>query len=450
MSNAGTLLLSKVLDDNDVQALALHNVSSDHFKVEADRKAYEFIQKYATVNSGQAPSVATVTDAVPGFYYIGEVTDSYAWLTKRLLNDAAQVDLVRFLESDVQTVFDEHKNNMPEMIDKLKESLDNIKYRTDVREKVGTDLRTDGEKFLEEYQRRKDGKSFKLWQSKFPTINETIGGYYSGNMYTWYARSGRGKSVITMEEVVEASMQGATVLVWAMEMSRFEWMARAYSAISGRKGWMSAQIEGVDYEVGFENKALLTGQLTDEFEAGFRDFIAKLTSDEVMPGRIILRAADDYDFSKRGIRDLEADILATNAGVVLVDPIYLMDFEANTSRTKGGDVAETSKKLRRMAGYLDIVMHVITQAEEVRDDTDEDGNRELRPPKRAEIKKTKQVLEDATNTFGVDSVESRALIEIGKGRNGGEGTQVELIYLPNYGLVSEMETGPDSVKGFGF
>lgn len=450
MSNAGTLLLSKVLDDNDVQALALHNVSSDHFKVAADRKAYEFIKEYAVVNGGQAPSVATVMDAVPEFYYIGEVTDSYAWLTRRLLNDAGKIEVVNFLEQDIQTIYDEHKNNVPEMIDKLKESLDNIKYRTDVREKIGTNVKMDGTIYLEEYQRRKEGKSFKLWQSKFPTINETIGGYYSGNMYTWYARSGRGKSVITMEEVVEAAMQGATVLVWAMEMSRFEWMSRAYSAISGRQGWMIEEIEGAEHEVGFENRALLTGKLSDEFEVAFQAFLDRLKTESLMPGSIILRAADDVDFRNRSVNELEADILKTKADVVLIDPIYLMDFEANTSRTSGGDVAETSKKIRRMCGYLDVVMHVITQSEEVKDDTDEEGNRELRPPKRAEIKKTKQVLEDATNTFGIDSVDKRAMIEIGKGRNGGEGITAELLYLPNYGLVTEMETGETSVKQFDF
>jgi len=452
MSNYGTMLLSKVLDNNDVQALARHNIGADHFKSKADRKAFEFIHSYSEQNRGQAPSYATVTENVPDFFYVPQVSDSYEYLTRRLLNDAGRAEFIEFVQSPngLQALFSEHQNNIPELIDKLTEKFDNIKYRTDVREKVGTDLRMDGDKFLEEYQLRKEGKSFKLWKSKFPKINEVVGGYYSGNMYTWYARSGRGKSVVTMEEAIEAAMQGATVLVWAMEMSRFEWMARAYSAISGRKGWVLAQIDGLDYEVGFENRALLTGQLTEEFEAGFKTFIEMLEGDDVMPGRVILRAADDYDFRTRSVKELEADILATKADVVLVDPIYLMDFEANTSRTTGGDVAETSKKLRRMSGYLDVVMHVITQSEEVKDDTDDEGNRELRPPKRAEIKKTKQVLEDATNTFGIDSVDGRALIEIGKGRNGGEGTQVELLYLPNYGLVKQMETGPASVEQFDF
>ncbi len=127
-----------------------------------------------------------------------------------------------------------------------------------------------------------------------------------------------------------------------------------------------------------------------------------------------------------------------------------MDYEQNTSKTAGGDVANTSKKIRRIAGYTGATIHVITQAEEVKDDTDEDGNRELRAPKRAEIKKTKAILEDAANTFGIDSLDGRGLIECGKGRNGGEGAQVEVLYMPNFGIVKEMETGEAAASQFDF
>jgi hypothetical protein len=58
------------------------------------------------------------------------------------------------------------------------------------------------------------------------------------------------------------------------------------------------------------------------------------------------------------------------------------------------------RRIRRIAGQTGAVIHIVTQAEEIRDDTDDEGNRELRPPKRAEIKKTKAILEDATGHSG--------------------------------------------------
>ena len=180
--------------------------------------------------------------------------------------------------------------------------VERIKMRTNVRCKIGTDIKTDATSFLDEYRRRKAGESFKIWHSKFPTITREIGGYMSGNMYAWYGRSGRGKSVFTMEEAIEAAAQGANVLVWSMEMSRFEWMARAYSSISARYGIATATIDGIDYDAGFENRQLLMGGLSEEFEAGFEVFLLRMNEGEYLPGNITLRAADDEDFMNRGCR----------------------------------------------------------------------------------------------------------------------------------------------------
>lgn len=448
-----TMLLNKVIEQNDVGALARFNITEADMPTAAEKQAYKFIVDYAEANRGQAPSYATVVTEVDGFDYLPEISDGYEYLTKQIKSATAKRE---FYE-----MFKPGENNSPSLIDRkindldgqnflewLQSNIESIKMGTNVLTKVGTDLKHDGASFLDEYLKRKEGKSFKIWRSKFASINDQIGGYMSGNMYTWYGRSGRGKSVFTMEEIIEAAFQGANVLVWSMEMSRFEWMARAYSTISARVSDTVEVIDGVDYEVGFENRLLLTGGLSEGYEQGLRAFIDQLN--EILDGNIILRAADDVDFVKRDVRQLEADILQTKADVVLVDPIYLMDYEANTSKVAGGDVANTSKKIRRLAGYTNATIHIITQAEEVRDDTDEEGNRELRAPKRAEIKKTKAVLEDATNTFGIDSLDGRGLIEIGKGRNGGEGTQVEVLYLPNYGIVREMPTGEAAASQFAF
>jgi replicative DNA helicase len=249
-----------------------------------------------------------------------------------------------------------------------------------------------------------------------------------------------------MEEAIDSAMQGANVLVWALEMSRFEWMARAYSSISAREGIVVANIDGINYEAGFENRALLTGNLSDDFEKGFETFLSTLN--EAIPGNIIIRTVDDTDFHRRDCRQLEQDIIQTKADVVVVDPVYYMDFESNTSKTAGGDVAATSKKLRYLAGRTQSVIHVITQADEVKDEKNAEGERQLRSPNRSEVKKTKQVLEDAVNLFGIDTLDGRGLIEINKGRNGGEGTQVEVLYLPNYGIVREMETGESAASKF--
>jgi hypothetical protein len=445
------MLLSKAIDDNNVQALTKYGITAKDCATEGDRQTLRFILNYAEKNRGQAPGYAVVTAECPDFVYTPQVGDSYEFLAKEIKKHSAKVQFAELVNGELGQQFETvGQKDIFKLFEWLQSEVESIKLNTNTSSKIGTDIKKDAESFLDEYRKRKAGESFKIWKSKFAGINEQIGGYLSGNMYTWHGRSGRGKSVFTMEEAIEAAAQGANVLIWACEMSRFEWMARAYSSISARAGIVNANIEGVNYEAGFENRALLTGGLSEEFEAGFEVFLLQLAEGEHLPGNITVRAADDVDFFNRGVKQLEADIIATKADVVVVDPIYLMDYEANTSKVAGGDVANTSKRIRRLAGLTGSVIHVITQADEVKDDRDDEGNRELRAPKRAEIKKTKAVLEDAANVFGIDTLDGAGIIEIGKGRNGGEGTQVEVLYLPNFGIVREVETGAAVANQFDF
>jgi len=256
------------------------------FLTEPERKAFRFIRDYAELNRGQAPDYRTVAAEVEGFDYWPNVEDTYEFLVGRIKSLAAKYQIRDILTEEGTKKLSELDGK--EFLEWLISEAERVKMGTDVRIKVGTNLKTDTDYFLEEYKRRKAGESFRVWKSKFPSINREVGGYLSGNMYTWYGRSGRGKSVFTLEEAIEAAMQGANVLIWAMEMSRFEVMARAYSSISAREGILSRTIDGVDYECGFENKALLMGTMTEEYEQGFETFLSTLP--EIVPGNIIVRA----------------------------------------------------------------------------------------------------------------------------------------------------------------
>lgn len=440
MANYGEMFLSKVIDTNDVAALTRYNIGEEDFLTNSEKAAYNFIVKYGEMNRGQAPDFRTVVTEVAEFGYRPEVGDSYEFLTKQLKGHRIKADTLTVVNNELKGQFE--KNDGFTFIDWLIETATGIKEASDVRTKVGTKM-TETEAFLREYEARKNGESMKIWYSKFKTINDETGGYMSGNTYTWFGRPGRGKSAIAMEEVLEAACQGATVLIWAMEMSSFEWFVRAFTSISGRIGITTATIDGVDWDAGFDSRDILTGNLEEEWEEKFYDFVKNIN--QYIKGEVILRAADDADFMQRGVKQLHADILQTKADVVLIDPIYYMDYERNTSNVAGGDVANTSKKIRQIAGQTKTVVHVLTQAEEVRDDRDEDGARELRVPRRAEVKKTTAVIEDAVNIFGLDTCDGRFKIELGKGRNGGEGAAVEGTYLPRFGIVKEMV--PAEVQG---
>ena len=203
-------------------------------------------------------------------------------------------------------------------------------------------------------------------------------------------------------------------------------------------------------DVGFDSRDVRLGQLAPEYETAFRFFVE--TINDRLAGNIIIRAVDDEDFADRSLNELAKDIEQTKADYVVIDPFYYLHYEKNTSKTTGGDAANTSMRLRALAGRTSTVIIAITQADETSQEEDDDGNRELELPERKDVKKTKQLLEDAYLLIGVDTdyKQGRGIVGVFKGRDGGEGNVSDLIYLPQYGVVKEIEMGENAVSQFNF
>src|SRR5690625_2585683 len=440
------LFLNRVINENDTAALRRHNITVDDMPTKIDADTLRFIEGYAEENNGEAPSYAAVASSVEGFEYLPEVSDSFTYLAKQVKDYTAKKMVDEWFRAGE---FERSINEMggQEFVNNwLPKKIESIIMRTNVREKIGTDIKTDAGMFLREYDRRKAGESFRVWKSKFDAIGE----YISGNLYTVYGKSGRGKSVITLEDALFVAQQGANVLIWAMEMSAYELLVRAYTSLSGDAKIANTEIQGVNMDVGFDSRDMRLGTFSAEFEEAFKHFVRNIN--EHIVGNLIVRAVDDADFINRSLRDLQADIERTNADFVIIDPFYFLDYEANTSRTAGGDAAATSMKLRRYAGTSSVVIIAITQAEETKEETTDDGVRELTLPNREDVKKTKQLLEDAYQLIAVDTdyQQGRGIVGVNKGRDGGEGNITEFIYAPQYGVIKPLETGDKAMEGFDF
>lgn len=413
---------------------------------DVDRNTYRFITEYAEQNGGKAPSYANVVASVEGFEYVPEVSDQYSYLARQIKDYSAKQEVLSWFTSGE---FERKLNAIggEKFISEwLPNATESVRMRTSVPQTVGTNVKTDGDKFTAEYDRRKAGESFRIWKSKFSAIGE----YISGNLYTVFGKSGRGKSVIALEDAIYAASQGANVLLWCLEMGWYEVLVRIYVSLSGEEGVTTARLNGVDMSAGFDSRDVRLAQLNEEFETAFKFFIN--TMNDRMKGNLTIRAVDDEDFRDRTVKALEFDADSVKADYIVVDPFYYMDYEKNTSGTKGGDAANTSEKLRRMAGRTSTVVIAITQAEEIEQSENEDGTRELELPQRKHVTKTKQLLQDAALLIGVDSdyKQGRALVGVFKGRDGGEGNVSEVLYMPGYGVVKELATGEGAIADFNF
>lgn len=440
-ANYGSMLLNKVISANNPRELDKQRITADSFISKADKDAYEFIMQYADANRGEAPSWAVLVEEVPDFLYIPQVTDSFSYLAERVRKTRAEVGFMTAMEQSVPKLYEAYQDGEIELSDLLEQIKDNL---SDIQEaatgslRVGFDVKADTDEFMAEYRRRQIGESFTVWKSFLPFLNKaTSGGYSTGNMYTLYGRSGRGKSVIALYEATNMAMQGATVLVWSLEMSTFETVARIYTFLSAMHGITEAEIDGVKYEAGFDANDMRNGTFEGDHEAEFQSMLS--TINDHLEGRIIVRGSDDPSLRTRTVAQIRADIRDTNADVVLIDPFYYLDYEANRSKTTGGDAAETSRKLRILAGQESVVLIAITQADEDDSEKSNDGTREIKLPKRSEVKKTSQLLEDASLLIVVDTDYKQKLGRVGlnKGRNGGEGDSAEIVYIPHLGIVKE-------------
>src|SRR5699024_10599232 len=208
-------------------------------------------------------------------------------------SDVCSSDLGRPTRPTVEELVNNKDGNL--VIEDLISSLESIKMGTSVREAVGTDLKKDTRKIIDEYERRKAGESFKVWDSFLPTINKATGGFVSSNVYVPYGKSGRGKSAYTLMEALNMAQQGATVLIWALEMGWYELFVRIFTYYSRLKGDVSvANIQGVDMDVGFNSADLRNGSLAEGFEEKFYEFLEEIN--DLLEGNIIVRGVDDDDF----------------------------------------------------------------------------------------------------------------------------------------------------------
>lgn len=440
MAIEGELLLSKVLTENKVVELDKLNVSEADFASESQKEAYEYIKSYSKSNNGNAPSELLVVDNVPEFNYVPDTdNESFKNLVTGLKRSKTAYDVATKVAPAFNDRWKEFGNTDPvRFLLEQKELMDNVLTANKVSSKAGNSLETIGSWFKEEYYNRKEGKTHKLWSSSFPTLNEIVGGgYQAGNMYTIFAKSGRGKSVLLLTELLECAYQGANVMNWSLEMGRYELASRILAFVSARKEMVKTEEAGQRYLAGFRVNDMISGRLDPYEEESFMEFLDTFNNE--IDGNFYFRCADDEDFTDRSVREAESNINEYELDVLAIDPIYYMQYEKNTSKTTGGDAARTSMELRLLAGRTRTVIFVVTQAEED-DRQSRDEERALSMPKRSEVKKTKQVLEDASFVLAWDSCAGNFRIQVVKGRQGGEDKTVDGIFLPSIGYVKEHKT----------
>lgn len=467
MAIATMKFFSKMLDTKFIDAFTQYGITTEKLN-KSEREIFKYINEYVAKN-GDTPSPEEVAIQFEQFVYT-PTNSSFDVLAEEINQNHAKNEIIRLIQGKLNEDDDfEKKDNLGtlinqksglELIEILQDELEKIKMETITQKKIGLSLTEDYEWFFDEYERRQKGESFKVWKSKFPTLNNILGGgYSSGNLYTYYGPSGRGKSIILLEEALEALVNGATVLYWGLEMIAFELFCRAYSSLSARQGLFRGKLTedqlerifgnseeiinqikelGIDFDAGFPQKDIMMTRLPEDLRKLLWDFASSLN--KMVDGKLIFKTVDMKTFRDKSIKALHAEIIRTKADFVVVDPVYLMHREFNSSRTAGGDLAKTVVALRELSGLTQTTILTATQAEEVDAEEDENGIRELKPPKRKDVKKSSEIRDGSSYVISIDTIDGRGILVPRKARGGGEDQRIEIVFLPNYGIIRELPT----------
>jgi replicative DNA helicase len=437
-------LLSKVVDANDAQAFVRFGIDRDHFATEDLRKAYDFIRTYADDNRGACPSYAIFAGANPHVTYIPAVSDSYEYLAKKLKDDAGKRMVAHLYEREIPDMF-EKAADTGAFVDEMTARLERIKEKSRIEIPVGLTLEQIASEFRTEYERRKAGKSFKLWRTPFPSLNGVIGGLYSGDVYGVMAESGRGKTYLTEVLVDEMLRQGANVLAKSYEVKAYPWISRLISIITAREGAISDEQIGKD--LGLPNKALLSGALEGEFEEYLFQTLEALG--RYYPGKLYLQAKSDPGLT-RNLDALSRELSSSKIDAVVIDAFYNLDdvYGTNVNRTAGGAAEQAARKFEKIVGDNDVVGIYTVQAHSERQEGEDGGHRDVKTAGRDRMKTTKALIDISTNIFSFDSTDGNGRITLLKGRNGGEDYSLDLIALLDYGVLRELPSSSEAAAQF--
>ncbi|MBJ6364211.1 DnaB-like helicase C-terminal domain-containing protein [Paenibacillus sp. GCM10012307] len=441
MSSYGQQFLSKVIDSGDLSAFTRFGITREYFVTAAEKSAVDYVFSYADTNGGRTPSYATFAAENPDVMYIPDVTDEFTFLAREIKDSYGKRQFAELVNKEVAGMYETMRSD--ELISALQERLEAIKIGTSVRESIGKTLAELKDEFRAEYDKRKSGKSFRLWKTPFRALNEQIGGLYSGDVYGIMAESGRGKTYLSEVIVDELLRQGAKVLVKSYEVKGYPWLSRLISIITAREGALTS--EELAVKIGLPNKAVLSGKLDGDIEAYFFDILAAL--DTYYPGKLYLQAKSDAGLT-RTLDDLDRELQAEDVDAVVIDAFYNLDdvYGRNANKTAGGAAEQAARRLERIIGERDVVGIYTIQARTEKSDESDEGERELRLPGRERIKTTGALLDITTNLFAFDSVNGNGKLGVEKGRNGGEGFTIDLIALMDYGVLREL---PDAEEAAG-
>ena len=309
----GLRLIAAILETGSVQSL---RQLDERLFIDEEVEVFRFVRQhyrrygvlpaFGTVEEELQVTLPPVDERLP--YYLRRVKD------RKLFTDVSPL-FAQLREALKQNNMDEVRQRIEVMNGHIRgSSIDE-----DIR-----DLRQAAEGVLEAYDIAHLNPGVSGIPAGWPTFDERTGGYQNGDLASWVARMGIGKTYLMLQQAKYAHSVGYNVLVVTMEMT-IEQITRRYAGM----------LAGINPDY------IRKGMLSTFAERRLRGYLDSILHAE----RFNLYAGG---FSKK-VDDVEMTANEFNPDIIFVDGIYLMKSDsANKNANRNEKITAVLDDLKKM------------------------------------------------------------------------------------------------------
>lgn len=308
----GLKLIAKLLEDSAISGF--RELQSDMF-IDDERDVFRFVREHYR-RYGTLPNIDTVEDETGSeFPETPETTEYY----KARLADRQTYNSLRSPFGDLRAALSDNDMDAARVaIGTLQGTVRATGHQQDLR-----NIQEIGDSRLRYALQQRERSGMSGITTGWPQMDLRLGGYQNGDLITWAARPGMGKTYYLLHQAMAAWRAGHNVLFTSMEMT----LDQLGNRIFGMQANVNARV-------------FRDGRMSSRYLRSLRQVVRDIEN----PGNFNMYAGN----FKKNVEDLEHLIHEMNPDIIYIDGVYLMSTEANKRSGRYEKAADVFDYLKMM------------------------------------------------------------------------------------------------------
>jgi replicative DNA helicase len=331
--NNETKLISKIVENRNVNVILEKNINESWFSDATDKKVFNFLRNHFTKYQ-ESPSLDVVTENFPTYQLI-KVEDSIEYLLDCLVIARRKALIITTLGQAIDAI--DKKQNHEDAKLLLERGLLKIEEEG-LNQTNDLEITQAAKTAKEQYEFRKNNPGLLGIPTGFPTMDVATSGLQKGQLIVIVAPPKTGKSTLALQIAINAQLQGHTPMFYSFEMSNSEQVSRYYA--------MRSRVS---------HRRLMTGTLTPDEEKTYYRIVDSLPN-----------YRDKFWFvdSSGGqtVSGVASKIQNKNPDIVFIDGTYLMIDEQTGEANTPQALTNITRSLKRLAQKVNKPIVISTQA----------------------------------------------------------------------------------------